>query len=157
MKIKLKNVVSAISISLLPSLALAGGHSGLGGKGTGTVVELKTMEGKSGVLVRQTTKDIWLWDNPPEGFHKATTATCTQFLTFATGQEQPVGFNAVCQSVDPDGDVAVSLLTPHPEGALITQTSGTGKWAALNGIKFIGGTDIQIDSKNSTYSWRPEN
>ena len=78
-------------------------------------------------------------------------------MTFAASQEQPVGFNSVCQSVDPDGDVAVSLLTPHPDGALITQTSGTGKWEALNGIKFIGGTDIRIDAKTSTYSWKPTN
>jgi hypothetical protein len=56
-------------------------------------------------------------------------------------------------SVDPDGDVSVSLLTPHPEGALITQTSGTGKWEAYSGVKWIGGTDIQIDANTSTYSW----
>ena len=70
------------------------------------------------------------------------------------GQEQPVGFVATCMSVDPDGDVSVSLLTPHPEGALITQTSGTGKWAAYTGVKWIGGTDIQIDANTSTYSWK---
>jgi len=52
---KIKNLISAIYISLLPSLALAGGHSGLGGTGTGIVVDIKTMEGTSGVLVQQTT------------------------------------------------------------------------------------------------------
>ena len=58
-------------------------------------------------------------------------------------------------SVDPDGDVAVSLLTPHPEGTLITQTSGTGKWEAYNGIKFIGKTTNQIDPNTTAYSWTP--
>ena len=64
----------------MPSLALAGGHSGLGGNGTGVVVAIKTMEGKSGVLVHQTTSDVWIYDNPPEGFPKATSATCSNLL-----------------------------------------------------------------------------
>ena len=150
----MKKMLAASTLALMPTLALAGGHSGLGGTGTGITVDNQVMEGKTGFLVKNTTSDVWMWDNPPEGFHKATTATCTQFLTFAVGQEQPVGYVATCMSVDPDGDVAVSLLTPHPEGALITQTSGTGKWEAYNGVIWHGGTDIQIDANTSTYSWK---
>jgi len=150
----MKKMLTGSILALMPTLALAGGHSGLGGTGTGITVDNEVMEGKTGVLVKNTTSDVWTWDNPPEGFHKATAATCTQFLTFAVGQEQPVGFVATCMSVDPDGDVSVSLLTPHPDGALITQTSGTGKWEAYNGVKWIGGTDIQIDANTSTYSWK---
>ena len=150
----MRKMLAALTLALIPTLTLAGGHSGLGGTGTGITVDNQVMEGKTGFLVKNTTSDVWMWDNPPEGFHKATTATCTQVLTFAVGQEQPVGFVATCMSVDPDGDVSVSLLTPHPEGALITQTSGTGKWEAYNGGKWIGGTDIQIDASTSIYSWK---
>lgn len=148
-------ILTAATLALLPSIVLAGGHAGMGGIGTGITSDNQVMEGKTGVLVKKTTNDVWIWDNPPEGFHKATAATCTQVLTFAAGQEQPIGYNGICMSVDPDGDVAVSLLTPHPEGALITQTSGTGKWEAYNGIKFIGKTTNQIDPNTTTYSWTP--
>ena len=65
-----------------------------------------------------------------------------------------MSFVATCMSVDPDGDVSVSQLMPHPDGALITQMSGTGKWAPYTGVKWIGGTDIQIDATSSTYSWK---
>ena len=150
----MRKMLAGSILALMPTLALAGGHSGLGGTGTGITVDNEVMEGKTGVLVKNTTSDVWTWDNPPEGFYTATAATCTQVLTFAVGQEQPVGFVATCMSVDPDGDVSVSLLTPQPDGALIIQTSGTGKWEAYNGVKWIGGTDIQIDAKTSTYSWK---
>ena len=150
----MRKILTASTLALMPTLALASGHSGLGGIGTVVTVDNEVIEVKTGVLVKNTTSDVWIWDNPPEGFSKATAATCTQVLTFAVGQEQPVGFVATCMSVDPDGDVSVSLLTPHPEGALITQTSGTGKWEAYNGGKWIGGTDIQIDASTSIYSWK---
>ena len=86
----MRKIVIAFVVLLMPSLALAGGHSGLGGNGTGVVVDLKTMEGKSGVLVHQTTSDVWIYDNPPEGFPKATSATCSQFIAFAMGGYEDV-------------------------------------------------------------------
>ena len=142
----------------MPSLALAGGHSGLGGNGTGVVVDLKTMEGKSGVLVHQTTSDVWIYDNPPEGFPKATSATCSQFIAFAMGQEQPVGGALACQVVDPNGDVAIQSGAFQADGTvLITQVAGTGKWTAFVGTQLIGKTDIQVDAKTSTYSWTAAN
>ena len=154
----MRKIVIAFVVLLMPSLALAGGHSGLGGNGTGVVVDLKTMEGKSGVLVHQTTSDVWIYDNPPEGFPKATSATCSQFITFATGQQQPVGGALTCQVVDPDGDVSIHMGAFQGDGTvLITQVSGTGKWAALVGSQVIGKTDIQIDAKTSTYSWTAVN
>ena len=125
----MRKIVIAFVVLLMPSLALAGGHSGLGGNGTGVVVDLKTMEGKSGVLVHQTTSDVWIYDNPPEGFPKATSAKCSQFIAFAMGQEQPVGGSFTCQVVDVDGDVALQSGAFQPDGtALITQVAGTGKW-----------------------------
>ena len=147
-------ILSAI-LAISSGLALAGGHSGFGGMGTGITVDNQVMEGKSGVLVKNTTSDVWIWESLPEGFHTATSASCTQFLTFATGQEQPVGFSFTCLSVDPDGDVTMSVGTPHESGrALITQVAGTGKWEAYNGVQFLGGTDIQIDANTSTYTWK---
>ena len=154
----MSKIVIAFVVLLMPSLALAGGHSGLGGNGTGVVVDLKTMEGKSGVLVHQTTSDVWIYDNPPEGFPKATSATCSQFIAFAMGQEQPVGGSFTCQVVDVDGDVALQSGAFQPDGtALITQVAGTGKWTAFVGTQLIGKTDIQVDAKTSTYSWTAKN
>ena len=154
----MRKIVIAFAVLLMPSLALAGGHSGLGGNGTGVVVDIKTMEGKSGVLVHQTTSDVWVYDNPPEGFPKATSATCSQFIAFAMGQEQPVGGSFTCQVVDVDGDVALQSGAFQPDGtALITQVAGTGKWTAFVGTQLIGKTDIQVDAKTSTYSWKATN
>ena len=154
----MRKIVIAFVVLLMPSLALAGGHSGLGGNGTGVVVDLKTMEGKSGVLVHQTTSDVWIYDNPPEGFPKATSATCSQFIAFAMGQEQPVGGSFTCQVVDVDGDVALQSGAFQPDGtALITQVAGTGKGTAFVGTQLIGKTDIQVDAKTSTYSWTATN
>ena len=39
-------------LALMPTLVLAGGHSGLGGTGTGITVDNEVMEGKTGVLVK---------------------------------------------------------------------------------------------------------
>ena len=143
---------------LMPSLAICGGHTGLGGTGTAVVVDTKKMEGVSGVLIQQTTNDVWIWDNPPEGFPKATSATCNQFIAFAPGEQQPVGGAFTCQSVDPDGDVSIATGAFQANGtALITQVAGTGKWAAYNGTQSVGKTDIQVDASTSTYSWTPVN
>jgi hypothetical protein len=64
----MRKIVIAFAVLLMPSLALAGGHSGLGGNGTGITVDNEVMEGKTGFLVKNTTSDVWTWDNPPEGF-----------------------------------------------------------------------------------------
>ena len=154
----MKQLIISAMIAFIPLLGFAGGHSGFGGTGTGITIDNEVMEGKSGVLVKNTTSDVWMWENLPEGFPTATSATCTQFLAFATGQEQPIGFSFTCLSVDPDGDISMSVGAPHESGrAIITQVVGTGKWAAYNGIQFLGGTDFQIDAATSVYSWKPIN
>ena len=79
----MKNIITATALILFPFIALAGGHSGLGGHGTGVIVDTKVLEGKTGVIVQNITEDIWIWDNPPEGFDAATTASCTQTISFA--------------------------------------------------------------------------
>ena len=46
----MKKIIAAIIFVLAPSVSLAGGHSALGGSGTGVRVDLKTIEGTSGTL-----------------------------------------------------------------------------------------------------------
>jgi hypothetical protein len=158
MKMKMKNLVSAIIVGLLPSLATAGGHSGFGGHGTQVVVDSHAMEGTSGVLVRNVGKDVWIWDNPPEGFPAATAAECTQYIAFATGQQQPIGGTVTCRVVDGDGDVFLNTGTFQPNGTvLLTNVAATGKWAAYVGAQWEGKTDIQVDAMTSTYSFKPVN
>ena len=70
----MRKIALAALISIFPSLSLAGAHSGFGGHGTQVVVDSHAMEGTSGVLVRNVGKDVWIWDNPPEGFPAATAA-----------------------------------------------------------------------------------
>ena len=155
---KMKNLVSAIIVGLLPSLTTAGGHSGFGGHGTQVVVDSHAMEGTSGALVRNVGKDVWIWDNPPEGFPAATAAECTQYIAFATGQQQPVGGTVTCRVVDADGDVFLNNGTFQPNGTvLLTNVAATGKWAAYVGAQWEGKTDIQVDSMTSTYSFTPVN
>ena len=154
----MKYLILTVVLTIIPVFGFSGGHSGFGGTGTGITINNEVMEGKSGTLVKNTTSDVWMWENLPVGFPKATSATCTQFLAFAAGQQQPVGFSFTCLSVDPDGDITMSVGAPHESGrALITQVAGTGKWKAYNGIQFLGGTDIQIDASTSIYSWEPIN
>ena len=155
---KMKNLVSAIIVGLLPSLATAGGHSGFGGHGTQVVVDSHAMEGTSGVLVRNVGKDVWIWDNPPEGFPAATAAECTQYIAFATGQQQPIGGTVTCRVVDGDGDVFLNTGTFQPNGTvLLTNVAATGKWAAYIGASWIGKTETQIGDKASVYSFTPTN
>ena len=155
----MKKLIFCALFGIFPLVGFSDGHPALnGGVGTGITIDNQVMEGKSGVLVKNTTQDVWMWDNPPEGFPKATSATCSQFLAFKTGQEQPVGASFTCLSVDPDGDVSISVGAPQPSGRfLITQVAGTGKWEAYNGNQFIGGNDIQVDASTSVYSWKPVN
>ena len=151
----MKYLILFVFILFLPLFSLAGGHSEIRGTGTAKTIDTQVMEGKSGVLVKSTTSDVWIWENLPEGFPTATSAQCTQFLAIASGQEQPISFSFTCLSVDPDGDITMSIGAPHESGrALITQVVGTGKWEAFNGIQFIGGTDTQIDDSTSVYSWK---
>ena len=148
----------AALVTLVPSLGLAGGHLGLGGHGTGVTVDTHAMEGTSGVLVRNITKDVWIWDTPPEGFPAATAAECTQYIAFAIGQQQSIGGTVTCRVVDADGDVFLNTGTFQPNGTvLLANVAATGKWAAYVGAQWEGKTDIQVDSMTSTYSFKPLN
>ena len=94
-----------ILAALIPTIAFANDHTTPGaGYGTAVTVGSKKMEGTSGVLMHQTTNDVWIWEKPLKGFPKATSATCDQFFAFASGQQQPIGGTFTCQSVDGDGD-----------------------------------------------------
>ena len=147
-----------ILAALIPTMAFANDHTTPGaGYGTAVTVGSKKMEGTSGVLMHQTTNDVWIWEKPLKGFPKATSATCDQFFAFASGQQQPIGGTFTCQSVDGDGDGLISTGVFQPDGtALITQIAGTGKWAQHVGSQFIGKTDIQADTSTSVYSWTPK-
>ena len=68
----MKKIFAIAALALAPSLSFAGGHSSLGGHGTGKIIDSHAMEGKSGVLVRNISSDVWIWDTPPEGFDAAT-------------------------------------------------------------------------------------
>ena len=54
----MKNIISTVALLLLPLTAFAGGHSGLGGHGTGITVDSKVIEGKTGILVQNMTDDV---------------------------------------------------------------------------------------------------
>ena len=49
---------------------------------------MKTIEVTSGIHVQLTTSDLWIYDNPPEGFRAAQKSNCNYFQVFATGQQQ---------------------------------------------------------------------
>ena len=116
----MRKSIIAFAALLIPSLAISGGHAELGGYGTGVTVDTHVMEGKTGGLVMQTTQDVWIWENPPEGFPAASTATCNQYIAFGA-TPQPIGGAFVCRSVDPDGDVTLNTGAFQPDGsALIT-------------------------------------
>ena len=154
----MRHIILTVFFAIIPVVSFSGGHSGFGGKGTAVTIENEVMKGKSGVLVKNTSSDVWMWNNLPKGFPSTTSAQCTQFIAFATGQEQPIGFSFTCLSVDPEGDVSMSVGAPHKSGrALITQVAGTGKWEEYNGMQFLGGTDVQINETTSIYSWEPIN
>ena len=138
----MRKSIIAFAALLIPSLAISGGHAELGGYGTGVTVDTHVMEGTTGGLVMQTTQDVWIWENPPEGFPAASTATCNQYIAFGA-TPQPIGGAFVCRSVDPDGDVTLNTGAFQPDGsALITSVAATGKWAAYIGASWIGKTTI---------------
>ena len=139
-------IITTILLSLTPFVAFAGGHSALGGSGTAVRTDLKTIEGTSGTHVQVTTSDIWMYENPPEGFHNAMKVNCNYFQVFASGQQQPSGGVGICQAHDPDGDIALNSGIFQPDGTIaVTIIAGTGKWAALTGAKFQGKTRHSLD------------
>ena len=82
----MKNFTIAALIACSPELVFAGGHGNLAGHGTGVTIDTHIMEGKTGGLVMQTTQDVWIWDNPPEGFPAASTA-----IRSVGASPQPIG------------------------------------------------------------------
>ena len=153
----MKKIISTILLSLAPFVAFAGGHSALGGSGTGVRTDLKTIEGTSGTHVQVTTSDIWMYENPPEGFPEAMKVNCNYFQVFATGQQRPNGGIGVCQAHDPDGDISLVNGVFQPDGTIaLTIIAGTGKWAALIGAKFQGKTRDRVDG-GVVYDFKPVN
>ena len=153
----MKKIVTAALVAFVPALSFAAGHADLGGYGTGITIDTEVMEGKTGGLVMQTTQDIWVWDNPPEGFPAASTATCNQYVAFGT-TPQPIGGTFVCRSIDTDGDVTLNTGTFQPDGsAMITSIAATGKWAAYVGASWIGKTTIQAGENATVYTFTPTN
>jgi len=156
-ELKMKKLFAALLFVLAPTVSLAGGHSGLGGHGTGMTMNVETMQGTSGTLVMQTTQDVWMWETPPEGFPAATTATCNQFIALGT-TPQPIGGAVVCRAVDPDGDIFMNTGVFQADGTVkFTNVAATGKWAAYIGASWIGKTETQIGDKASVYSFTPTN
>ena len=52
-----------ILAAFIHTMAFADGHTTPGaGYGTAVTVSSKKIEGNSGVLVHQTTNDVWIWD-----------------------------------------------------------------------------------------------
>tara|TARA_B100001057_G_scaffold308093_1_gene308193 strand:+ start:154 stop:612 length:459 start_codon:yes stop_codon:yes gene_type:complete len=152
----MKNIITTAALLLIPFTALAGGHSGLGGHGTGITVDSKVIEGKTGMLVQNMTNDVWIWDNPPEGFDAATNASCIQTISFAKGQEAPIGGTVTCTVVDETGDVFINTGTFGADGVLLTLVGGTGKWQAYTGAQWKGVTRHSL-SGGSVYDFSPAN
>ena len=153
----MKRVITTILLSLVPFVAFAGGHSALSGSGTGVRTDLKTIEGTSGTHVQVTPSDIWMYENPPEGFPEAMKVNCNYFQVFATGQQRPNGGIGVCQAHDPDGDISLVNGVFQPDGTIaLTIIAGTGKWAALTGAKFQGKTRLRVDG-GVVYDFKPMN
>ena len=153
----MKKLFTALLLALAPTVSLSGGHSDLGGHGTGMTMNVETMQGTSGALVMQTTQDVWMWDDPPEGFSAATAVTCNQFIALGT-TSQPIGGALVCRIVDPDGDVFLNTGAFQADGTVrLTVVAATGKWAAYIGANWIGKTETQIGDNASVYSFEPTN
>ena len=153
----MNKIVIAALLIFAPFVAFAGGHSALGASGTGVRIDLKTIEGTSGNHVQATTSDIWMYENPPEGFPEAMKVNCNYFQVFATGQQRPNGGIGVCQAHDPDGDISLVNGVFQPDGTIaLTIIAGTGKWAALTGAKFQGKTRTRVDG-GVVYDFKPVN
>jgi hypothetical protein len=153
----MKKLIATIIFVLAPAVTLAGGHSALGGTGTGVRIDLKTIEGTSGNHVQATTSDIWMYENPPEGFPEAVKMNCNYFQVFPTGQQRPNGGIGACQTHDPDGDISLINGVFQPDGTIaLTIIAGTGKWAALTGAKLQGKTRLRVDG-GVVYDIKPVN
>ena len=100
---------------------------------------------------------MWIYDNPPEGFHEAMMAECNYFSVFAAGMQQPVGGVGTCQAHDPDGDISLWNGAFQIDGTIaVTIVAGTGKWATLTGAKFQGKTRQSLGDA-SVYDFKPAN
>ena len=153
----MKKLIATLMFVLAPAVSLAGGHSALGGTGTGVRIDLKTIEGTSGNHVQATTSDIWMYENPPEGFPEAVKMNCNYFQVFPTGQQRPNGGIGACQIHDPDGDISLINGVFQPDGTIaLTIIAGTGKWAALTGAKLQGKTRLRVDG-GVVYDIKPVN
>ena len=153
----MKSIIVATLLVFAPFVAFAGGHSNLSASGTGVRIDLKTIEGTSGNHVQATTSDIWMYENPPEGFPEAMKVNCNYFQVFATGQQRPNGGTGACQTHDPDGDISLVNGVFQPDGTMaLTIIAGTGKWAALTGAKFQGKTRLRVDG-GVVYDFKPVN
>ena len=107
--------------------------------------------------VQNTTNDVWIYDNPPEGFPPAINATCNWFIGFAAGQEQPIGGSVTCQAVDPNGEIALFNGTFQPDGTvmpvLIAGTEIGQRPSALSGLASL--KTIQAQHQVYTLSHQP--
>ena len=101
------------------------------------------------------TDDVWIWDNPPEGFDTATNASCTQTFYFK-GQEALIAHTVTCIVVDETGDVFINTGTFGADGVLLTLIGGTGKWQAYTGAQWKGVTRHSLSSA-SVYEFSPAN
>ena len=153
----MKNLILSYILGLAPAIASAGGHADFAGHGTGVTTDTKTIEATTGTHVQQTSSDVWIYDNPPEGFHAAMIANCNYFSAFAVGMPQPVGGVGICQASDPDGDISLWNGAFQIDGTiLMSVVAGTGKWAALTGAKFQGKTRQSLGDAN-VYDFAPVN
>ena len=72
----MKKVFASMMLMFSPAIGFKGSHRELGGHGTGVVTHIEAMQGTTGGLVKQTTQDVWIWDNSPEDLPAASNATC---------------------------------------------------------------------------------
>ena len=152
----MNKLIAATIMSMAPAVAFAGGHSAFSGHGTGVTVDTKTIEASSGMHFQQTTNDVWIYDNPPEGFPAAVKATCNWFMVFAAGQQQPSGGAVNCQAVNPDGSIGLFAGTFQPNGTVEpTLVAATGQWAPFIGATWIGQTTNDLGG-SSVYKFEPK-
>jgi hypothetical protein len=158
MESKMNKFVAAMLLAVAPTISLAGGHSAFSGHGTGVTTNTNVMEGVTGVHVHNTTNDVWIYDNPPEGFPAAVHAHCNWFIAMAAGQEQPMGGSVTCQAINPNGDIGLWNGTFQPNGTVEPiLIAGTGQWADYIGAKWVGVTTSNPSKLSSVYNFTPAN
>ncbi len=132
-----------MALLVAPATGTAGDHEGLGGHGAGIVTHTKKLQRTAGGLVKQTTQDVWIWDNPPVGCPTASNATCYQFTAFG-GATKSIGGAIVCRCIDSDGDVTLNNGTfIFDRTVRLPLVAATGKWAPFAGAARFGTTDIK--------------